>query len=86
MAKIPLGPLLFKNADIMGLQPSSDEHRLPGRNPEGMKVLYRWYLEGKVRPHISDVFPLEHAAKALRLVQDRRATGRIVLTTSRASS
>jgi NADPH:quinone reductase len=86
MAKIPLGPLLFKNADIMGLQPSSDEHRLPGRNPEGMKVLYQWYLEGKVRPHISDVFPLEHAAKALRLVQDRRATGRIVLTTSRASS
>jgi NADPH2:quinone reductase len=86
MAKIPLGPLLFKNADIMGLQPSSDEHRLPGRNPEGMKVLYRWYLEGKVRPHISNEFPLERAAAALRMVQDRKATGRIVLTTSRAQT
>jgi NADPH:quinone reductase len=84
MAKVALGPLLFKNADIMGLQPSSDEHRLPGRNPEGLKILFRWYLEGKVRPHISHVFALEDTAKALRMVQERRATGRIVLTTSRA--
>jgi NADPH2:quinone reductase len=70
----------------MGLQPSSDEHRLPGLNPEGMKVLYRSYLEGKVRPHISNEFPLEQAAAALRMVQDRKATGRIVLTTSRAQT
>jgi NADPH:quinone reductase len=82
MAKVALGPLLFKNADIMGLQPSSDEHRLPGRNPEVMKILFRWYLEGKVRPYISHVFALEHASKALRMVQERQATGRIVLTTS----
>jgi len=85
MPRVALGPLLFKNADLMGLQPSSDEHRLPGRNPEGMAVLYDWYLQGKVRPHVSKVLPLEQAGQALRLVQDRKATGRIVLTTSHAS-
>lgn len=84
MPKIPLGPLLFKNADIMGLQPSSDELRLPGRNPQGMEVLFRWYKEGRLRPHISHVLPLERAATALQMIRDRAATGRIVLTTSRS--
>jgi NADPH2:quinone reductase len=82
--KISLGPLLFKNADLSGLQPSSDELRLPGRNPEMMQTLFDWYLQGRVRPHLSNVLPLEAAPDALRLVKERRATGRIVLTTTRA--
>lgn len=84
MAKVALGPALFKNADIMGIQPSSDEHRLPGRNPGAMDTLFRWYREGRLRPQITKTFPLAEAAKALRLMQERRATGRIVLTTAHA--
>jgi NADPH2:quinone reductase len=78
---VPLGPVLFKNADIMGIQPSSDEHRLPGRNTRAVRVLFDWYREGKLRPVVTQVMPLELAAQALRLMKDRRATGRIVLTT-----
>jgi NADPH2:quinone reductase len=84
MAKVALGPALFKNADIMGIQPSSDENRLPGRNPAAIQTLFGWYREGKLRPRITNVFPMAEAAAALRLMQERRATGRIVLTTSRA--
>jgi NADPH:quinone reductase len=82
--RLPLGPTLFKNASVLGIQPSSDEHRLPGRNERAMQTLFNWYREGKLRPRISLSLPLERAAQALGLIKDRLATGRIVLTTSRA--
>jgi NADPH2:quinone reductase len=82
--RLPLGPTLFKNASVLGIQPSSDEHRLPGRNEHAMQTLFNWYREGKLRPRISRSLPLERAAQALGLIKDRLATGRIVLTTSRA--
>ncbi len=84
MPRVALGPALFKNADIMGIQPSSDEHRLPGRNPQALQVLFDWYREGKLRPLITQLMPLEEAARALYRLKNRAATGRIVLTTSRA--
>src|SRR4029450_1660545 len=77
--RITLGPALFKNASIMGIQPSSDEHRLPARNPRALQVLFDWYRDGKLRPLVTQVLPLEEAAGALELMKERRATGRIVL-------
>lgn len=79
---LPLGPLLFKNADIIGIQFSGDDVRLPGRIPDAMKRLFDWYLAGCLRPTISEVLPLADAPAALRSMAERRATGRIVLTTS----
>ena len=80
---ISLGPALFKNANICGIQPSSDEHRLPGRNSAALAMMFAWYRQGKVRPLISHELPLAGAARALEMLKDRTATGRIVLTTSR---
>jgi len=83
MPKVTLGPLLFKNADIMGIQPSADELRLPGRSPAAMKTLFDWFEAGKLQPYISACYPLAEAAAALRCMADRKATGRIVITTPR---
>lgn len=82
MAKVALGPLLFKNADIMGIQPSADEVRLPGRNRETMQTMFGWFLEGRLRPQITCEVPLAAAATALRMMQQRKAAGRIVIMTS----
>jgi NADPH2:quinone reductase len=84
--KVALGPLLFKNADVMGIQPSSDEHRLPGRNPGPMKTMFDWYLAGRMRPQITGEMHLREAATALQMLANRTATGRIVLMTDRAYS
>jgi NADPH2:quinone reductase len=81
--RVSLGPALFKNADICGIQPSSDEHRLPGRNAAALATMFAWYVEGKVRPLISHELPLADAARALEMFKNRSATGRIVLTTAR---
>ena len=83
MAKVALGPALFKNADIMGIQPSADDVRLPGRNPAAMQKLFNWFLAGRLCPQITQVLPLAEAGRALQMLANRTATGRIVLTTGR---
>jgi NADPH2:quinone reductase len=45
-----------------------------------MRILGGWYAEGRLKPHISSTFPLDRAADALRLMAERKATGKIVLT------
>ena len=74
-----LGPLLFKNAQLLGIQPTGDEERLVGRNAAAMDQLLQWFQEGKLRPEITETYPLEHAGEALRRLKDRQAKGRIVL-------
>jgi NADPH2:quinone reductase len=38
-----------------------------------------WVGEGKLRPHIDRVLPLERAAEAMSAIANRSAQGRIVL-------
>lgn len=83
MAKVALGPLLFKNAEIMGIQPADDAVRQPGRTPQAMARMFGWHSQGFLRPRITAEFPLRDAAEALKLLAERRATGRVVLTTDR---
>jgi NADPH2:quinone reductase len=48
----------------------------PGREPkqfaESVRQLDRWYADGKLRPHVSQTFPLEKAVDALKLMAARR--------------
>jgi NADPH2:quinone reductase len=81
MPSVALGPALFKNADIMGIQPAADEYRLPRRNTAMMESLFGWFRAGQLRPQITQTYPLERVGEALRELKDRRAKGRIVLVT-----
>jgi NADPH2:quinone reductase len=74
-----LGPLLFKNARIEGVQPADDDQRRLGRKGPAMEQLSRWYNEGRLRPQITATFPLARAAEGLRQLKDRKALGRVVL-------
>jgi NADPH:quinone reductase len=44
-----------------------------------LKALLTWAEEGKLRPNISHRLPLEEFAKAMRLLIDRKAIGRVAL-------
>jgi NADPH2:quinone reductase len=78
---VPLSTALFRNADILGIELSDPENREPGRNADGIATLFELFEQGRLRPEITATFPLEQAGRAQRLLLDRRATGRIVLTT-----
>lgn len=81
--KISLGPVLFKDADIMGIQPVDDHVRLPGRTPQKMKRLFDWFEQGYLRPQITATYRMEEAPSVLQMFLGRNINGRVVLTTRR---
>ena len=78
--KIPLNLTLLKSCQIVGVFWGAFTMRDPAKNAEYVAELFRFYDERKIRPRITASFPLEDAAKALALLQDRKATGKVVLT------
>jgi len=78
---IPLNLTLLKGCAIVGVFWGAFVRNEPQRNEEEMRELVGWVREGKLRPRISGVYPLERCAEALQRVMDRQVTGKIVLTT-----
>jgi NADPH2:quinone reductase len=76
---IPMHVIFNKNGAIIGVEPVADK-RLPGDIPELMQQLFGWYREGKLKPRIGGKYPLDQAVTALKLLEQRKAVGRILLT------
>jgi NADPH2:quinone reductase len=81
--QIPANLVLVKNCDIIGFYWGSYRKQKPANLRESNEQLFRWFAEGKLKPHISDRFDLADVAQAMRALRDRRATGKVVLTTGR---
>jgi len=79
--KIPLNLTLLKGCSIVGVFWGDFTRREPQRFAEAMQRLGQWYVEGKLKPHISHTFPLERAAEALTMMANRQVIGKVVLTT-----
>ena len=78
--KIPLNLTLLKNRQIIGVFWGAFTMRDSVKNAGYIEELFQLYKEGKIRPRITASFPLEEAADALNLLQERKATGKVVLT------
>jgi NADPH:quinone reductase len=78
--KIALNLTLLKGCSIVGIFWGDFARREPQRFAEATARLGQWYTQGKLKPHISDTFPLERAADALRLMASRQVIGKVVLT------
>ena len=81
--QIPANLLLVKNLTAVGFYWGSYRAKDPDRVRASFDTLLGWVAEGRLKPHISERFALEDAAKAIRLLQARKATGKVVLTTGR---
>ena len=79
--KIPLNLTLLKGCSIVGVFWGEFTRREPQRFAEAMQRLGQWYVEGKLKPHISKTFPLERAVEALTMMASRQVVGKVVLTT-----
>ncbi len=80
--KLPLNLALLKGASVVGVFWGDFARREPERFADSLRRLARWYGEGKLRPHVSQTFPLEKAAEALKLMAARQVKGKVVLTVS----
>jgi NADPH2:quinone reductase len=79
--KLPLNLALLKGASLVGVFWGDFARREPKEFAASVRQLGEWYRQGKLRPHVSQTFPLEKAAEALKLMAARQVKGKIVLTT-----
>jgi NADPH2:quinone reductase len=72
--------LLIKGASVLGVRAGEAVRKNPALGEVRQKALTEWVEAGKIRPHISHRLPLEEYAKAMQLLVDRKAIGRVALT------
>ena len=46
---------------------------------ESVRNVCEWHGQGKLKPHLSEILPLERAVEALQKMASRKVTGKIVL-------
>jgi NADPH2:quinone reductase len=78
--KLPLNLTLLKGCSIVGVFWGDFVRREPQAFAESVAQLGRWYTEGRLRPHVSETFPLLRAPEALRRLASRHVIGKLVLT------
>lgn len=70
---------LLKNYSIVGVFIGAWKERFSDDARRAAETVMAWVGEGRLRPHVDRVLPLEHAAEAMSAVANRSAQGRIVL-------
>lgn len=78
--KLPLNLTLLKSCDVRGVFWGAFVARNPEANAENVADLFRLYKEGKIKPHISNTYPLDQASAAITELMERRAQGKVVIT------
>lgn len=78
--KMPLNLALLKGADLVGVFWGDHLEREPELHKANMAQLLCWVLEGKIKPHIHKVYPLEETAQALLAIARREVRGKVIVT------
>jgi NADPH:quinone reductase len=72
--------LLVKNASALGFWWGSYRRHAAELLAPAFAELIGWWSQGLLKPHVSNRMPLGEAAEALKILKERRATGKVVLT------
>ena len=72
--------LLVKNITVIGFYWGGYLQFNPTALTDSMGELMDWYVQGRLKPHVSHVLPLAQAADALELLRSRKSTGKVVVT------
>ena len=78
--KMPLNLTLLKECQIIGVfwgQFAGLDREINAKNFE---ELFQMQEEGKIKPFISETFPLERAGEAIKTLADRKVLGKVVVS------
>lgn len=78
--QIPANHLLVKNLTVIGFYIGGYLTFRPEVVRNSFEALMGWYVDGRLKPHVSHVLPLEQVAEGLQLLRDRKSTGKVVIT------
>ncbi|QFT96534.1 Quinone oxidoreductase 1 [Roseovarius sp. THAF8] len=79
--KIPANHLLVKNISVLGLYWGGYLAFRPQVVTDSLAQLFAWYADGRLKPHVSHILPLQKAQEGLDLMRARKSTGKVVITT-----
>lgn len=79
--RVPWNLALLKQAQIVGVFWGAFRDLFPEDNAKNISKLADWFEDGTLKVPVTQVFPLEEVAEALNTMIERRAVGKVVLTT-----
>ena len=83
--QIPANILLVKNVEVLGYYWGAYAKFAPRVLTDSFLTLFSWFEQGRLKPHVSHVLPLDQANEGLQLLKDRKATGKVVITMEKAA-
>lgn len=78
--QIPANHLLVKNLTVIGFYIGGYLNFRPEILSDCFQTLIRWFEDGRLNPHISNILPLEDVAEGMELLRRRKSTGKVVIT------
>lgn len=73
---------LIKGFSVVGVRAGEYGRRDPEAGRANIKAIDELAASGKIDPYVCATFPLERAVDAMRMLQDRKAVGKVVITMS----
>ncbi|WP_020191600.1 NADPH:quinone oxidoreductase family protein [Pseudomonas putida] len=71
--------VLLKGAAVLGVFWGSFAQRQPEDNAANFHQLFAWHAEGKLKPLVSQTYPLAEAGSAIEKLGQRQAVGKLVV-------
>lgn len=78
--KIPLNLALLKGCSIVGVFWGRFTGEEPEVNLQNIQELWKLFEAGKIKPVVTDNFPVEQYREAFQCMTERRARGKVILT------
>ncbi|WP_189093720.1 NADPH:quinone oxidoreductase family protein [Deinococcus ruber] len=77
--RLPLNLPLLKGASLVGVFWGEFARRDPRGNARNLGTMLEWMKEGRMTLHVSGRYSLEQAGQALRDMEERNVTGKVVI-------
>ena len=78
--RLPLNLTLLKSCQIVGVFWGAFARRDPAANAVNNRELLDLYAAGRIRPHVSERYPLDRGGEAIARLAARQAQGKLVVT------
>lgn len=78
--KIPLNLTLLKGCQIVGVFWGRFMSEQPKDHLANVKTLWEWFESGKIKPVVTDVFPIADYEAGYAAMMERRAKGKVIFT------
>ncbi|MCB1398209.1 MAG: NADPH:quinone oxidoreductase family protein [Rhodobacter sp.] len=78
--QFPANILLVKNINVIGLYWGGYAAFKPRVISDSLAELMGWYAQGRLKPHVSHVLPLDRTTEGMELMRTRKSTGKVVIS------